>query len=174
MGFKLRVPTNFRKREGNNKLLIMWMDGRGSTGSGASTSMEFRGTDGANWFVKVAPGNYQGTSGDQDPVPFITYPDDQGRWMTIVFYSKVESSPGASDGVVKVWRAWEGDSEFEFTHHITGQSIKLPDNASDPQGFRGCEMLGWPNGTYYETTEFLMDDVRISSTPLVPAGTAGL
>ena len=173
MGFKLRVPVNFKKRGTNNKLIILWMDGRGNLGNGSTTGMEFRGTDDAGWYVKVGEGD-QVLGGDQGYAPWISYPEDQGRWMTIVFYSKAESSPGASDGVVKVWRAWEGDSEFELTHNITGQPIKLPDNASDPQGFCECEMLGWPNGTYAEDTEFLMDDVRISSIPLVPAGTAGL
>ena len=173
MGFKLRVPVNFKKSGSNNKLIVLWMDGRGNRGNGSTTSMEFRGTDDANWYVKVGEGD-QVLGGDQGYAPWISYPEDQGRWMTIVFYSKAESSPGASDGVVKAWRAWEGDSEFEFTHNITGQPIKLPDNPSDPQGFCECEMLGYPNGAYAEDTEFLMDDVRISSTPLVPAGTEGL
>lgn len=173
IGWWLRVPTNFRKAGSNNKFIWLWMDGRSDQGNGSTVGMEYRGTDSANWYVKVGAGS-DVVGGDQGSVPFISYPSDQGRWMCVVFGSKVESSPGANDGWVKVWRAWEDESSFTNTHNITGQPIKLPDNPADPQGFVECEMMGYPNGPFAEDTEWLIQDVRISATPLVPVGTPGL
>jgi len=174
MAFWLRVPVNFRKAGENNKLIIMWMDGRSQNGVGSTVGMEYRGTDSAEWYVKVGAGDNTVVGSDQGNAPWITYPDDQGRWMRIVFAAKAESAPEASDGWVKVWRRWEDMDYFENTHNIQNQPIKLPDDPASPQGFVECEILGWPNGPFAEDTEFLLDDLRISATPLVPAGTEGV
>lgn len=176
VAFWLRVPENFRKGTSggdNNKLFWLWMDGRSGEGNGSTVGMEFRGTDSANWYCKVGAGS-SAVGGDQGSVPWIAYPTDQGRWMEICIYAKVESSPGADDGLMKVWRRWDGENAFTNTHNLTGQPIKLPDSPAAPQGFVECEMMGYPNAAYAADTEFLLDDVRVSSTPLVPAGTEGL
>jgi hypothetical protein len=166
----MRVPVNFEHlsvRNPNNKLFMFWMDDYSDKGDGSTVGMEFRpnGEGGSNWYVKVSPGGNVTLRGDQGSTPFIAYPGDQGRWMKIVVRMKAESSEGAADGIVQVWRRWEGQNSFALTHDLNAQPIRLP--AEGPRGFSAGYLMGWANSTYGEDTEFLLDNFTLSTTTLL-------
>lgn len=165
MSFWLRVPTNYAHPEveganDNQKLFRLWMDDYGHKGDGSTVGMSFRGdeTGGSYFFAKIAG------SGDKGRVPFITIPDDRGRWMHLVVHVKGESLPGEKDGLLEAWRKWEGDADYTKTHEFKEQPIKL---SSTKKGFASGYLMGWANAVYPADTEFLIDDFKLSTTPLL-------
>lgn len=174
LAFWIRVPVNFDKQGANNKLLRIWMDARSSSGDGATVGMSYRGTGGAVLELETNEGDFGSVGSPFDTVPWISVPDDRGRWMRMVFGAKAESSPGAADGWMKVWRRWEDESAFSLLINGPDLSLKLPDDPTAPQGWVKSEMMGYNNGAFPVDTEFLLDGIRLSPTPLVPAGTEGL
>jgi hypothetical protein len=165
MSFWLRVPTNYAHPEveganDNQKLFRLWMDDYGHKGDGSTVGMSFRGDGygGSYFFAKIAGG------GDKGKVPFITIPDDRGEWMHLVVQVKSESSPDEKDGVMGVWRKWDGDSGYTKTHDFRNQPIKL---STTKKGFAAGYLMGWANAVYPVDTEFLVDDFKLSTTPLL-------
>jgi len=165
MSFWLRVPTNYShpKVEGandNQKLFRLWMDGYGQKGDGSTVGMSFRGDGhgGSYFFAKIAG------SGDKGRVPFIKIPGDRGKWMHLVVHVDSESSPGEKDGLMEVWRKWDGDSDYTKTHDFKDQPIKL---SSTKKGFASGYLMGWANAVYPVDTEFLLDDFKLSTLPLL-------
>lgn len=168
MSFWLRVPTNFLHERNNQKLFALWMDGYSSKGDGSTVSMEFRpdGSGGSVFYAKTSKGKYNVSGRDQSYMPFISVPEDRGRWMNIVVKVVAESKEDASDGTIEVWRKWAGES-YVKTHDRTKQPIRLP--SSGPQGIRRGYLMGYANGPYKVDTEFLIDDFRLSTESLLGA-----
>lgn len=75
-----------------------------------------------------------------------------------------ESSPGEKDGLMEVWRKWDGDIDYTKTHDFKDQPIKL---SSTKKGFTSGYSMGWANAVYPVTTEFLLDDFKLSNSPLI-------
>jgi hypothetical protein len=177
MSFWLRVPKNYSHPErdvaaDNQKLFRIWMDAYGHKGDGTTVGMEFRGNGrgGSYFYGKIAGG------GDKGSVPFISIPGDRGRWMHLVVHVNSESSPGEKDGLMEVWRKWDGDIDYTKTHDFKNQPIKL---SSTKKGFASGYLMGWANAVYPVDTEFLLDDFELSTTPLfssstVPSAPSGL
>lgn len=168
--FALRVPVNFQHGStapSNNKLFMFWMDNYSTKGDGSTVGMEYRndGSGGSNFYVKVSPGRYSVLGGDQGSVSFIRYPSDQGRWMQIVVRIRAESTPDSKDGIVQVWRKWEGETQFTQTHDRGGQPIRIP--SAGPAGFSAGYLMGWANTKYAVDTEFLLDDFTVATSSLL-------
>lgn len=163
MSFWFRVPTNYTHPEvdgaDNQKFFRLWMDAYGHKGDGTTVGMSFRGDGqgGSYFFAKIAGG------GDKGRVPFIKVPRDRGRWMHLVVHVASESTPGASDGLMEVWRRWESEPDYTKTHDFDGQPIKL---SSTKKGFASGYLMGWANAPYPVTTEFLIDDFELATSPL--------
>lgn len=171
--FWLRVPVNFYHTSGNQKLFALWMDGYSNRGDGSTIVLEFRPSSGigpgsSTFYVNVSEGGYNITGGDIGHYPFIKVPDNLGEWMHLVIRVAAESSPSAKDGILEVWRSWEGaPNDYVQTHQMYDLPIKNP--TEGPDGFRHGYLMGWANGTYSEETEFLLDGFIISSTSLFSA-----
>lgn len=169
MSFWLRVPINYthpkvKGASDNQKLFRLWMD-KYSGGDGKKVGMEFRGAGGGSSYFYGKIGNSQ----DLDGARFITVPDDRGKWMHLVVHVDSESSPGAKDGLMEVWRKWEGESDYTKTHDFKNQPINL---SSTVKGFRQGYLLGWANAHYPVETDFLIDDFELSTSPLFSSSTA--
>ncbi|MFC7294335.1 hypothetical protein [Marinobacter aromaticivorans] len=164
MSFWLRVPTNFthpkRGKAGDNqKLFRLWMDKYSQQGDGSTVGMSFRGDGhGGSYFFAKINGSH-----DIGKVPFIAIPGDRGRWMHLVVHLDSESVPGASDGLMEVWRKWEGDTDYTKTHDIRNQPINL---SSTKKGFAAGYLMGYANAVYPVDTEFMIDDFELSTSPL--------
>lgn len=170
MSYWLRVPTNYAHPEvdgasDNQKLFYLWMDAYSTKGEGSSVGMEFRGNGrgGSYFYGKISPGGYKGSGGDTGRTSFIEIPRDRGRWMHLVVHAASESSAGANDGLMEVWRKWESESEYTKTHELKNQKIRL---SSSVKGFSQGYLMGWANAAYPVDTEFLLDDFELSTTPL--------
>jgi hypothetical protein len=169
MSFWLRVPVNFSHPSAppaNQKLFNIWMDGYSNTGAGSTAGMEFspNGAGGSNFFVKVSSGDFNVTNAPLGTVPFITVPDDQGRWMSLVVHIKSETQPNLQDGVMGVWRKWEDEQNYSKTHDLSSLPIKLDSAAG---GFKAGYLMGFANSPYPDWTEFFIDDFKLSTTSLL-------
>jgi len=170
MSFWLRVPTNYAhpKVEGagdNQKLFRLWMDKYGTGRDGQKVGMEFRGAGGGSsyFYGKIGSGS------DLGRTRFITVPDDRGKWMHLVVHVNSESSPGAKNGLMEVWRKWEGEGDYTKTHDFKNRAINL---GSEVKGFKKGYLMGWANAHYPVETDFLIDDFKLSTTPLFSTSTA--
>lgn len=166
MSFWLRVPINYShpkvKGAGDNqKLFRLWMEKYSGSARivGTKIGMSFRGAGGGSsyFFAKI------GGSSDLGRVRFITVPDDRGTWMHLVVHVDSESSPGAKDGLMEVWRKWEGENDYTKTHDLRNQPIHL---GSTVKGFKQGYLMGWANAHYPVETDFLIDDFELSTSPL--------
>ena len=170
----LRVPDNYshgisvggvdNRAASNNKLGYFWMDDYSFHGDGSTVGIEMRpdGVDGSSyWYLKLSPGSYNVTGGDMGSSRFITVPDDRGRWMQIILNVKPETSAGASDGRMRLWRKWDGESSFTKVYDFTSQPVRLP--AAGPAGFANGYLMGWADGRYAATTDFYIDDFTITT-----------
>ncbi len=171
----LRVPVNFRHGTGNNnnKLFAIYMDSYEFKGLGPTVVWQYRnnGSNGSNTVVyhlnntgTMNDSNGQRHSGELQSTPFITYPDDQGRWMQLVFHVKAASNSSLHDGVIQMWRRWQNESSFTKLHEITNAQIHSPVSTN---GWRAGYIMGWANAAYSVDTEWLLDDFIVSDTSLV-------
>ena len=167
----LRVPTNFihpAVRPSNRKLAAFWMDGYEANGDGPTIIWEFwgDGNNGSNLAFHYSVGGYTVTGFHRQHAPFITYPDDQGKWIDLIFHMKAASARGANDGVIELWRQTEGKPPKKL-HETKNADIAPP--PAGPNGWFAGYFMGWANSAYDEDTEWLIDDVVFSTTSLLPS-----
>ncbi len=173
----LRVPKNFKHNTGNtnNKLFALWMDEYEFKGYGPTVVWQYR-NDGNNgsttMFYRLqntgALNNSNGIRhpGELQTKPFITYPDDQGRWMQLVFHIKSGTSSTSNDGIIQMYRRWDNETQFKKIHEmLNAKNLHPPTNG--PKGFKFGYLMGWANAPYASTTEWLLDDFTISDTSLL-------
>lgn len=168
----IRIPHNFIHENptgssANNKWFALWMDDYSQHGEGQTIVWNFWPQDDASSrFTYSLSNTPSGPAGHHAEYrDFIRYPEDQGRWMQVVLYAKISSSPEASDGETKIWRRWEGEAEYTLISESVGRNFVPPE--SGPQGWGGGYIMGWSNSGYEENTEFLVDEFTVSTTSLL-------
>jgi len=114
-----------------------------------------------------------GTTGDfstKSPTynNFVT-PGDAGRWMQVIYHMKASSSIGANDGSFKVYRKWEDESRFTLINSLEGipADVTQASIAAGYNGWGGGYFMGYANDPYANDTEWLIDDITISTTSLL-------
>jgi len=164
----MMVPTNYTHlgpaATNNQKFLTLWTDGTGSgNGTGATVWWGLwansEGT-GSNIAYTYNPGD-SSAFGYTGYTSFITAPADLGRWMQIVFRVKAAATRTSSDGIIQMWRRWDGETNFTQFHNKLNADLRQP--YTGIQGFQRGNFLGYFNQPFDEDTEFLLDDIEISS-----------
>ncbi|MEL7023452.1 MAG: hypothetical protein AAGL69_06855 [Pseudomonadota bacterium] len=172
--YYIRVPLNYYHCDNcaraNNKFFAVWMDGYETSGDGSTFWMNMLsgGNGNSDIALSYSQGGNTNSGGFQQQRRFITVPQDRGRWMEIVVHLTTESSDGANDGVIEVWRRWTSESDFTQLHSLSNAGLRIPDNG--PRGFIRGYFLGWANGPYSEDTEWLIDNITISTSSLLETG----
>lgn len=168
----VRVPTNYShgtSSPSNHKFLALWMDGYSSKGAGPTIAWEFWGSGGGSSSLAFhySEGNYELMGGHKQFTDFISVPRDRGRWMEITIHAKASSRGRSSDGVIELWRRWEGESSDnrERLHRITDAVLPYPSNG--PNGWAAGYLMGWANAAYSQETEWLIDHITISTDSLL-------
>lgn len=155
----LRVPTAFTHGGANNKLLALWVDTYDIQGD-VTWQTRPDGAGGAN--VVYQDGGV--TSGETDPTPFIAVPEDRGRWMQLAAHYASASSVDAHDGVIELYRRWDDETEWTLLHQkLDADTFEI---GSAEQGIGRGYFMGWANDPYDSDTEWLLDDVEMSTTSL--------
>lgn len=173
----VRVPTNYShggSNPSNHKFFALWMDDYSSKGSGPTVAWEFWGTGGgsSNLAFHYSEGGYNVMGGHKQYTDFISVPRDRGRWMEITIHVKASSSGRSSDGVIELWRRWDGESadNRELLHRTTNAVLPVP--SGGPNGWAAGYLMGWANAAYSQTTEWLIDHFTVSTDSLL--GTEGV
>ena len=165
----LRIPTNYihpSVNPSNRKLAAFWMDGYEANGDGPTIIWEFwdDGNNGSNLSFHYSVGGYTITGLHRQYTPFITYPDDQGKWIDLIFHMKAASARGANDGVIELWKRRDTESTYSKIHELYTADIAPPPGG--PNGWAAGYLMGWANRNYDEDTEWLMDNVEFAATNL--------
>jgi hypothetical protein len=168
LSFDVRIPINHFHRGvlDNNKLLRLF----GSAyGSGGKCGMEFRptsdGSGGSNMYIMADSNGNAMSAPIADSVPFARVPEDRGRWQRLIFHAVSETSPGASDGIVELWRRWE--DEATFTKMSENLSVALQRGDGTVAGFNKGYLMGYANSGYTDDTEFLLDNFNIGTESMI-------
>ncbi len=152
----------------NQKFFSLWMDGYSGAGDGSTVWLGFHptgdGTD-STLAVTYSLGGYTSSIAYQQDTFFIDSSEDRGRWMRVVFRVRAESSDGASDGVLETWRRWEDEATYTKLHEVLDIPLRVA--AAGPHGFKAGYLMGWANGHYEESTDWLLDLFEISDEPLI-------
>lgn len=169
--FWLRVPVNFDNSKvgagSNKKFFALWMDNYSNKGDGPTIWWSFWGENEETTILTLTTnsGGYSQSGGHHQAVPFISPKSDRGRWMQIVMHVRAASNSNSSDGVMQFWRRWNGEQEFTKLHEATDLDIAPP--ANGPDGWKHGYILGWANGAYKQTTEWILDEFVVSRSSLV-------
>ena len=155
-----RVPVNFEHGSLNNKFLSVWPN----TYDRAGTVTWQTRPDG-NGGAQLVYQDGGVTSGETGWSPFISYPDDQGRWMHVVARVKSASGPDSNDGIIQFFRRWEGETDYTKIHEKTNADTW--DDSSSEQGISQGYIMGWANDPYDQNTEWFVDEFSIyTSNPI--------
>ena len=166
----LRVPMNFEHGSdspSNHKLFALWMDGYSVHGTGPTIVWNpwNNGNDGSRLTLVYKEGGSGGTGPHEQSQPWITYPDDQGRWMQIVLHAKASSGQNTNDALIETYRKWGNETEFTLIHRL--EDINMPFPTVGPNGWAAGYIMGWVNAPYAEDTEWLLDQFTVSTNSLL-------
>lgn len=167
----IRVPINYTHNTStpsNNKFFTTWMDGYSHKGDGPTVFWNLLSNQegGSNIAVSYSDGGYTIAGEQRQSTPFIKVPDDRGRWMEVAIHLKASSSTEA--GTIELWRRWENEANFTQIHSIQGVSLEIP--SGGPEGWSKGYIMGWANAPYKVDTEWLFDELTISTEPLLATG----
>jgi hypothetical protein len=171
----IRVPVNYTHPPStggaarNQKWLALWMDDYETQGLGPTVVWglwpSLTADSSSDIAVAYKSEGTGGAGGYQQYKRFITDPDDRGRWMQVVYQLVASTTYASNDGIIRFWRRWENESEFEkFTEYT---NIHLPFPTNGPDGWNAGYLMGWANAPYSENTEFLLDNFTVSTTSLI-------
>jgi len=97
---------------------------------------------------------------------FIT-PADSGRWMKIIYHLKSSATQSSTDGILRMYRQWEGDTGATLICDINSLNVGVGQGSIDAgfDGWAGGYLMGYTNAPYANDTEWLVDDFIVSDTP---------
>lgn len=176
----VKVPINYshgQRSPSNHKFFALWMDGYSNKGEGPTVAWEFWGaSDGSSRLAfHHSEGGNNILGGHEGHFNFISVPNDLGRWMEITMHIKASSDGSSSDGVIELWRRWENEApdQRKLYHQKTNAILPIP--SQGPQGWNAGYFMGWANASYRKSTEWLIDQITISTEPLLdPSGSSSL
>lgn len=104
----IRIPSTFNYQGSNAKWAAFWTNGYDGPGD---VTFQLRPQGSGNAKLVVQDGGV--AVGEVDVyADFINAVRDAGRWMQIVYHLRPESSNGALNGQIRVWRRWDGDNTW--------------------------------------------------------------
>lgn len=161
----IKVPPNFHYEGSNAKWAAFWTNDYDGAGDVTFQLRPTTGTGGTgNAKLVVQDGGV--AVGEADVYDdFINATDDAGRWMQLVYHLRPESSNGAADGQIRVWRRWEDENSWTQLYNKT--------NAGFYEGgvgvHQGYLMGSAEGGSYVGNGDlaWLLDTFEVSTSSLV-------
>jgi len=171
LNYWIRIPVNYSHGDGgggatNNKFMSLWSDGYEAAGTGSSywLSLHDAGNGSSSLGFTYSEGDNTGSLAYAQDTAFIQVPQDRGLWKNIVLHVRMESSPGASDGLIEAYISAPDSERYSRIHHGKNLKLKLSELGA---GLQSGYFMGWANGSYSQDTEWLIDQVEFSTTSLL-------
>lgn len=159
----IKVPVGYSHGtegvDSNNKWLALWTDVYDGSGD---VTFQLRERDGGNGSKLVVQDGGVAVIEVDVYNDFIVTPTDRGEWMQLVFRLQPATAPAANNGIIQVWRRWDGESSFTQIYNKTN-AIFQQGGAGIHQGY----LMGYANAAYVDDTSFLVDYWEISDASLV-------
>lgn len=160
----LTVPDNYEHgttNPTNRKLGTFWADGYSSNGDGPTPIWEFwnDGANGSNLAIHWSEGGYTVAGPHEQHTSFIQVPADRGRKMHLLFRVEMATNDTSNDGILQLYRMWDGDLSWTLFHTVTDANIPAP--AGGPNGWQHGYLMGWFNLRTTVTSKFYIDDFKL-------------
>ena len=165
----IKVPDNFEHSSdspNNNKFFALWMDDYSAKGDGPTVFWNYwRSDSGSNLTVSYSHGQNRVSGPNLQNTPFISTPEDRGRWMEVILRVKAASSRSSNDGIIETHRRWEDEKSFTKLHEVRDANIAIPPNG--PIGWQRGYIMGYANASYSEDTVWVVDEIEFSDSSLL-------
>lgn len=166
------VPTDFGR---NNKWMILLMSNMEGYTDDNITRLgvsDYPSPDDSSIEIasQVRIGNTGGYTPFTQRYPNFVTPADAGKWMQIIYHLKANSAENVNDGLFKMYRKWENEKSFTLISSIDPCPMPISQTSINAgyNGWGGGYFMGWANNMYAEETDWLIDEVTVSDTPLLP------
>ena len=173
IAYWIRVPGNYSRGSGSNN---KWFDILMATMADYTTTtvsrVEMQDWQGAAGSMNINIQFRNGTDGlftnSSTYNNFVT-PADAGRWMRVVYYLKASSTPAATDGIIRMYRIWAGETSYTLINDLSNINVGIGAGsiAAGRPGWSAGYLMGYANSTYANDTEWLIDSFIVSDTPLI-------
>lgn len=162
--YALRIPFTFDYQGSNAKWAAFWTNNY--DGDGDVTFQLRPGTGAGNAKLVVQDGGV--AVGEVDVwEDFINATRDAGRWMHICYRLTPETTNGAANGVIQVWRRWNDESTYTQIYNKTNATF-YEGGVGVHQGY----LFGSAEGHSYVGNgehPYLVDEFHVSTSSLIPA-----
>ncbi len=164
--YYLYVPTNYKHRSvspANNKFLAIFRSPYSSPGFQINLSTEPE--SGGNSKLEI---HYYNNGSEQSPIMpsggggFLSSSADGGKWAEFITHVKVLTASGSSDGVIQVWKNGT---------QVANETGMNDYGGSGANYINEIYLLGWANSGFDQDTDFYIDDVVFSDTPISSGST---
>jgi len=175
VSYWIRVPVNYKRDAGrNNKWFNIQMAPMSKYQDPTVSRIEMQDWPDTNNSMKINIQFRNGTDGkfkNSNIYNNFVTPNDAGKWMHIVYHLKASSSNSATDGLIRMYRKWQGDPTYTLINDLSNINVGIGAGsiASGTLGWSAGYLMGYANTTYATHTEWLLDDLTISDTPLLKA-----
>ena len=175
MSFWIRVPINYVHENAmgtgdNNKLFALWADSYSSGPVIVGGLWRDPATNSTRFGIATTQTTLGQTGFVMAEGIFWRNPEDRGRWMHFVTQAKFSETGDTTSGLVRTWSRWEDATDYTLL--VERGNYEFTAQPGGNTGWSGGYLMGWANSGYAETTEFLIDDVALSTQPLFAAGAA--
>ena len=183
ISYYIRVPLNYHRgpnspTQGNNNTWFLLLMGNMSNYNNSEVTL-FSNLDRLeSWSdgssiklsstIRMGGGGYAGET--KGYVNFVT-PADAGRWMEVIYYLRASPAKGVDgSGAYRMYRRWVDESSATLIDSIDPAYMPITQASIDAgyNGWGGGYFMGWLNNPYAEETEWLIDNLIISTTSLLP------
>ena len=185
ISYWIRVPRNYARPSGtNNKWFNIWMGRSKNLYSADYENNNISRIEMQDWpgssnsmdiniqFRNGSDGKYRNSNRYAN---FVT-PADAGRWMKILYHFKASSSNSADDGILRMYRRWHSEADYELINDLTNLNVGVGSGsvAAGRLGWGAGYVMGYANAAYSEATDWLLDDFTVANHSLLGVNTPPL
>jgi hypothetical protein len=169
----MRVPKNFTPSNhlvSQHKIFECYQDGRSQAGEGSTVWLNIYGNGTPNVVMQsgliISAGGFVASSGVLTKVPFFDSITDRGRWMQLVILMRYETSLGADDGLLRVWKRWQNETTLTLHHDEPGLSLQRS-TVAGADGWKTTKFLSAREGSNGISEDWLFDAIEMSTDSLL-------
>jgi hypothetical protein len=171
VGYWIKMPDNYYRGSGsgnqNNKWFDILMGSAGDYENSKVARIEMQDWPGGpgkgDMLIQFRNSDGQWTNSSR--YKGFLDPANAGRWMHIVYHLKASSSTTSKDGIIRMYRRWDGASSYELINELVNLNVGV--TSSGRPGWSSGYLMGYYNVTFSQDTDWYLDDFTYSTTSLL-------